>query len=268
MGLNMEIAAQTFDTIKCRTQKAVAYLQICRPDADNSINATLIKEMMTALMQLEENEEVRVIVLQGSPEYFCTGMDLNAVGNQRSDALFDDDPDAYYDLLKHFASCSKIIVSVVEGKVNAGGVGLVAASDIVIAHTAATFSLSEALFGLLPACVMPFLIRRIGYQKAKLMTLTTQSISADRAYSIGLADEISTTVSDSLRRNLLRLTRLETVTIKELKDYMSALWIIDEQTQQLAVAKITGLLSSEKVQANIKNYVQHGMFPWDKPETE
>lgn len=262
----METTAQTFETIKCRTQKAVAFLQICRPDADNSINATLIKEMMIALLQLEENDEVKVIVLQGSPEHFCTGMDLNAVGNERRDALFEDDPDAYYDLLKYFATSSKIIISVVEGKVNAGGVGMVAASDIVIANEAATFSLSEVLFGLLPACVMPFLIRRVGYQKAKWMTLTTQSISAERAFNIGLADEISPNVNDALRRNLLRLTRLETRTIRELKDYMSSLWIINEQTQQLAVSKITGLMRSEKVQANIKNYVQHGIFPWDKAE--
>jgi polyketide biosynthesis enoyl-CoA hydratase PksH len=259
----METANQVFQTIKLSVQKSVAHLQVCRPEAENSINATLIKEMMTALIWLEQNEDIKVVVLEGSPEYFCTGMDFNAVGNETSDALFEDSPDAYYELLKHFTGSSKIIVSKIEGKVNAGGVGLVAASDIVIAHTDATFSLSEALFGLLPACVMPFLIRRIGYQKAKWMTLTTQSISADRAFSIGLADEVSTNVNDTLRRNLLRLTRLETATVRELKDYMSALWIINEETQQLAVRKITDLMSSEKVRSNIQNFVQNGMFPWE-----
>ena len=259
----METATQTFQTIKLRVQKAVAHLQICRPEAENSINAILIQELMSALTGLELNEDIKVVVLEGSPEHFCTGMDLNAVGNESRDALFEDDPHAYYELLKHFAGCSKIIVSMIEGKVNAGGVGLVAASDIVIAHKDATFSLSEALFGLLPACVMPFLIRRLGYQKAKWMTLTTQSISADRAFAIGLADEVTPNVNDSLRRNLLRLTRLETSTVKELKDYMSALWIINEQTQQLAVSKITDLMSSEQVRSNIKNFVQNGMLPWE-----
>jgi len=63
-------------------------------------------------------------------------------------------------MLKSLSTCNKVVIAKVEGKVNAGGVGLVAASDIVVAHTQATFGLSEALFGLLPACVMPFLIRK------------------------------------------------------------------------------------------------------------
>jgi polyketide biosynthesis enoyl-CoA hydratase PksH len=141
---------------------------------------------------------------------------------------------------------------------------LVAASDIVIASNAATFGLSEMLFGLLPACVMPFLIKRIGVQKAQWMTLITQGISAERAYEIGLVDEVSDNPSDALRRNLLRLTRLETDTILNLKDYMSKLWIISEQTQKIAVDKITALTASEKVQHNIKNFIQNGIFPWSK----
>jgi len=77
-------------------------------------------------------------------------------------------------------------------------------------------------------------------------------------------DEISAKPDDILRRNLLRLTRLETSTIQDLKDYVSKLWIINEATQTLAVDKITSLVQSEKVQYNIKNFVENGQFPWNK----
>jgi polyketide biosynthesis enoyl-CoA hydratase PksH len=190
-------------------------------------------------------------------------MDFQAV-NGGEDAFSQDDPNGYYEVLKFFSCCSKVIISKVEGKVNAGGIGLVAASDIVIADEKANFGLSEALFGLLPACVMPFLIRRTGYQKALWMTLTTQGIPASRAYQIGLVDEVSTNVSDAVRKNLLRLTRLETGTIRELKEYMAELWIMDESTQRLAVNRITSLVQSEKVRHNIRNFVNNGKFPWDK----
>ena len=254
----------TYTTIKISEQKGALTIQLYRPEANNSINATLMKEIRTALAHAESNNEIKVVILEGLPDNFCTGMDFKAVSDGSSEALMGGDSNEYYEVLKHFSLSSKIIIAKVEGKVNAGGIGLVAASDIVVADTKATFGLSEALFGLLPACVMPFLIRRIGYQKALWMTLTTQGISADRAFQIGLVDELSTNVHDTVRKNLLRLTRLETDTIKDLKEYISKLWIINEQTQKLAVDKITSLIGSEKVQSNIKNFIQNGKFPWDK----
>ncbi len=254
----------TYTTIKVSEQKGALTIQLYRPEANNSINATLMKEIRTALAHAESNNEIKVVILEGRPDNLCTGMDFKAVSDGSSEALMGGDSNEYYEALKYFSLCSKIIIAKVEGKVNAGGIGLVAASDIVVADTKATFGLSEALFGLLPACVMPFLIRRIGYQKALWMTLTTQGISAERAFQIGLVDELSTNVHDTVRKNLLRLTRLETDTIKDLKEYISKLWIINEQTQKLAVDKITSLIGSEKVQSNIKNFIQNGKFPWDK----
>ena len=190
-------------------------------------------------------------------------MDFEAVSSGNDD-LIQDDPNGYYELLKQISSNSKVVISKVEGQVNAGGIGIVAASDIVIASKKASFGLSEMLFGLLPACVMPFLIRRVGFQKARWMTLITRGISAQRAFEIGLVDQINDHVSDTLRRNLLRLTRLETDTIRDLKQYMEELWIMDEQTQAFAVAKINSLVQSEKVQNNIKNFVKNDIFPWNK----
>ncbi|MCB0583484.1 MAG: enoyl-CoA hydratase/isomerase [Phaeodactylibacter sp.] len=260
----MDITAHHYNTIRLQEQRGAVFLQIYRPEANNSINALLVEEILLVLKQLEADPAIKVVVLEGYAGHFCTGMDFRAVSESGADIMFGDDPNGYYNMLKHFLSCSKTIISKVEGKVNAGGIGLVAASDIVIADEKATFGLSEALFGLLPACVMPFLVRRVGFQKAQWMTLLTQPISAQRAYEIGLVDEISDNVNDTVRRNLLRLARLETSTIKELKEYMMQLWYMDEQTQKLAVDKLTSLVNSESVQTNIKNFIQNGKFPWDK----
>ncbi|HVI45326.1 MAG TPA: enoyl-CoA hydratase/isomerase [Chitinophaga sp.] len=260
----MHTVENKYNTIKVHEQRGVCYLQIYRPESANSINGTLIEEMMTVLHLLEKDPTIKVVVLEGLPDNFCTGMDFTAISNGMTDAIAADDPNGFYEMLKWFSLCPQVIISKVEGRVNAGGIGLIAASDIVIADKKAIFSLSEALFGLLPACVMPFLIRRIGYQKAQWMTLTTQSLTAEQAYQINLIDELTTNVNDMLRRNLLRLQRLDTDTIKNLKDYMSRLWIINQDTQQLAVDKISALVCTEKVQTNIKNFVQNGKFPWDK----
>lgn len=93
-----------------------------------------------------------------------------------------------YDLWLRLATGPYVTISHVRGKANAGGLGFVAASDIVLANETAQFSLSELLFGLYPACVLLFLIRRIGFQRAHYFTLMTQPISAKQACEWGLVD--------------------------------------------------------------------------------
>lgn len=260
----MSIVSEAHKTIQTKILRGVLEIEIDRPEVDNSINDQLLNELLQTVRSVELDDEIKVVVLKGNENHFCTGMDFKAVSSLGEDDLFQDNPDKYYELLKLFASSSKIIISKVEGKVNAGGIGLISASDIVLADSKSVFSLSEALFGLIPACVMPFLIRRLGHHKAQWMAITTQTLSAERAFEIGLVDEYSENVNDLLRRNLLRLTRLHPETIKTLKNYMSKLWIIDETTQRLAVDQIASLMNSEKVQTNIKNFVEKGRFPWDK----
>ncbi len=251
-----------YSTLLVAERGAVVSVTINRPKAKNSINNVLIKELLSAFTQAEKNTNIKVVILEGNEQHFCTGMDFNALSKEGVSSIVGNDSNDYYKLLALMASCSKLVIAKVDGKANAGGIGLIAASDIVIARDDATFSLSEVLFGLLPACVMPFLIRRVGFQKAKWMTLTTQNISCQRAYQIGLVDEQGANTDDLLRRNLIRLTRLDTQTIMDLKAYMSKLWIIHDETQKLAVDKITTLLHSERVQCNITNFVEHNKFPW------
>ncbi|WP_103865518.1 enoyl-CoA hydratase/isomerase [Aquimarina sp. I32.4] len=254
----------TLSTIEVIEKRGVLLIKLSRPEANNSINTIFIKEILKVFIYAEKNTLIKIVVLEGNQNVFCTGMDFNSVISEGRDASIRVDSNEYYNMLKYISFCSKIIIAKVDGKVNAGGIGIIAASDIVIAGGQATFGLSEALFGLLPACVMPFLIKRIGVQKAQWMTLMTQEINSKRAYEIGLVDEITSNTENTLRRSVLRLLRLESSTVLDLKDYMSKLWIISDDTQKLAVDKITSLVESEKVQSNIKNFVENGKFPWDK----
>lgn len=260
----MSTLLQSYQTIQLKTMRGALEIRIDRPEADNSINDTLLTELKLAIAGAEQDPAIKVIVLCGNATHFCTGMDFQAVAANGRENPFIDDSDSYYEVLKMLTMSSCIVISKMEGKVNAGGIGLVAASDIVVAGHHATFSLSEALFGLIPACVMPFLIRRIGHQKAQWLALTTQTISVARAHELGLVDEYAEQVNDLVRRNLLRISKLENETIGTLKNYMTKLWIIDSQTQRIAVDQISDLMKSPAVQRNIKNFVEKGKFPWDK----
>ncbi|MGB3466373.1 MAG: enoyl-CoA hydratase/isomerase [Cyclobacteriaceae bacterium] len=260
----MSLVSETYQTIIVTTRRNTIQIQINRPEAENSINDELLNELIGVIRAVETDEEIKVLVIRGNKDHFCTGMDFQAVSGYSEDEMFRDNPDKYYELLQLITTSSKVVISCVEGKANAGGIGFIASSDIVLAKSDAVFSLSEALFGLIPACVMPFLIRRVGHQKAQWMAITTQSVNASRAYEIGLADEVADNIDELLRRNLLRLTRLQPATISTLKNYMNKLWIIDEDTRKLAVDQISNLVNSPLVRSNIRNFVEKGKFPWDK----
>ncbi len=253
-----------YSTILVRQQREVIHIQLNRPKQNNSINAVMVNELLEVFENVKQNTKVKIIVLSGNENQFCTGMDFEAVANQQNEALMNQRPDQYYNVLKAINESNKVVIAKVEGKVNAGGMGLVAASDIVIANKQATFGLSEALFGLLPACVMPFLIQRTGPQKAKWLTLITHGITAERAYEIGLVDEVTDEINNTVRKNILRLSRLETNTIHEIKSYTAKLWIIKDETKTVAVNKLQSLIESEVVQNNIRNFVEKGEYPWEK----
>lgn len=254
--------AMDYQTLKINHQPAVKRIQIYRPEANNSINDQLNQELLSALQTAEAEETVKVVILEGLPDVFCIGMDFQKVadGEQVPPKMA---YDAYYNILKQMSQSSKVILSLVRGKVIAGGVGLVAASDLVIADDTVTFALSELLFGLLPACVLPFLIRRVGFQKAYRLSLTTQTISASQAYNWGLVDEYSNDTNKLINQYIRRLKYLPSSAVKELKDYINQLWIIQTETQDLAVNKASSLISSPTVQEKIKRFKKEGLLPWE-----
>lgn len=253
----------TYETIKVQFQESICFLQIDRPQANNTINGQLVAECNDVLSACEES--ATVVVLSGSPEVFCFGADFKAIASttKKADGQ-DDDPGPLYDLWLRLATGPYVTISHVRGKANAGGVGFVAASDIVLADETALFSLSELLFGLYPACVLPFLIRRIGFQKAHYFTLMTQPISAKQACEWGLVDAFEPQSDALLRRHLQRLRRLSKVAIRRYKGYMSRISVPLQDLKSPAVAANREIFSDAGNLNAITRYVEQGVFPWEK----
>jgi len=120
-----------YETIKVEFQDTVCFLQIDRPEANNTINGRLIAECNHVLSVCED--ATTVVVLSGSPEVFCFGADFKAIaGASKKSGESDDGPGPLYDLWLRLATGPYITISHVRGKANAGGIGFVAASDIVL----------------------------------------------------------------------------------------------------------------------------------------
>lgn len=255
--------AMGYETLQVRFQDDICFIQIHRPEANNSINDRLIAEFVQVLDACEK--DITILVLEGLPEFFCFGADFKAIergiDGRGSGALLD--PEPMYDLWLRLARGPFISIAHVRGQANAGGIGFVAACDIVIGDESATFGLSELLFGLMPACVLPFLIRRIGHSRANYMTLMTESVSVERAHDWGLVDEYAADSQNLLRKKLLRLRRLSKTGIQRYKRYMNALNDTLSESKPIAIEANIEMFSDEDNLQKIARYVNTGKFPWE-----
>ncbi|MEW6991522.1 enoyl-CoA hydratase/isomerase [Colwelliaceae bacterium 6441] len=261
MGIVNQLAE--FQTLKVRFDDEICFIQIYRPDANNTINDCLVNEFIQVLEKYEKLS--KIVVLEGLPEVFCFGADFNEIKESSTDSQHEEqDPGPLYDLWLKLASGPYITIAHVRGKANAGGIGFVAACDLVICEEKAVFSLSELLFGLMPACVLPFIIRRMGYAKANFLTLMTQPISAQQAHEWGLVDAYEEKSQNLLRKQLLRLRRLSKSGIARYKSYMNELDDTLIKAKPKAIAANKAVFADEENAAKIIRYVKTGQFPWEE----
>jgi polyketide biosynthesis enoyl-CoA hydratase PksH len=231
-------------------------LTLHRPEARNAINPELLEQLNLALDDAEADPQIRVIAIMGQPGCFCTGADFSDTSG--------DDPSAtarlYFQTLRRLSLSSCIVTAVVDGVVQAGGLGFVAASDYVICSERSTFRLPEILLGLLPACVLPFLIRRIGTHGSYLLSLTARKLDAAAAVQLHLVDQAAADLPDALRRFALSVERLLPAAVADLKQYMHQLAPISKVVEDCAVACIATRLGSHDNRALVQEFVHHGLW--------
>lgn len=234
---------------------------INRLQQKNSLSMELVKELRCAIEDTMSDDRIKVIIITGVNDKFCTGMDFNqCVSGEHSS----DFTRYYMELLKLISTVSKVVVAEVNGEVMAGGMGLVAASDLAVAVPEARFSLSEAIWGIIPAMVAPYLIRKAGFNQAYRMSLTAFPITAEQALQCGIIDAMNSNTERDVRTLLSRIYRMDCSTIERIKSYYRKIWIIDDDMEGLAARESADVILSDKVQKNIYNFINYKKFPWDE----
>jgi len=253
-----------YETLRVRFEEDICFVQIYRPEANNTISDRLIEEF-TSVLDLCENR-AKIVVIEGLPEVFCFGADFQMIQKSLENEIQiqDQNPEPLYNLWLKMSLGPYITIAHVRGKANAGGIGFVASCDIVLCEEKAIFSLSELLFGLMPACVLPFLIRRIGFSKANYMTLMTQPISAKQAHEWGLVDAYEVNSENLLRKHLLRLSRISKEGISRYKRYIKSLDELLVQSKMKALEANIEVFSDQDNLLKIAQFVKTKKFPWEK----
>ncbi len=178
--------------LKLDIHRNVALVTLNRPDIHNAFNEELIRRVTETFAELGCRGEVRVIVLAGSGKSFCAGADVNWMKRmvQYSKEENFEDAKALAKMFLTIAKCPKPVIARVHGAALAGGVGLVAASDIGVALESVQFGFTEVKLGIIPAVIAPFVIARIGSGRAREFFITGERFLAPIALNIGLIQHV------------------------------------------------------------------------------
>ncbi|KQW38650.1 enoyl-CoA hydratase/isomerase family protein [Rhizobacter sp. Root404] len=175
-----------------RPSRFVAEVWLNRPDVRNAFNDGVIAELHAAFTGFAADTELRAIVLGGHGKAFCAGADLSWM---RTMAGYDweqnhADAQALADMLWAIWRCPVPVVGRVQGDCYAGGVGLAAVCDVLVAAEGVNFCLSEAKLGLLPGTISPYVIRAMGEQAARRYFVTAERFSAAQAAAMGFVHQL------------------------------------------------------------------------------
>ncbi len=172
-----------YKTIDLEIQNNVGTIFFNRQKVHNAFNEILISELISSIKELNENNEVRVIVLRGRGKSFCAGADLNWM---RDVAKYSYEEN-YEESLK-LSECfyaiytsEKPTIAIVHGAAIGGANGILAACDLAYCEDETTFSLSEVKIGIIPACISPYVTKRVGEYGSKELMLTGKRFKGKEA---------------------------------------------------------------------------------------
>jgi methylglutaconyl-CoA hydratase len=180
-------------TLDIATNGAVARVFLNRPEVRNAFSDAVIAELTATFQTLGGDSSVRAIVLGGHGKAFCAGADLNWM-RAMADYSWEQnraDAQALADMLWAIYSCPHPVVGRIHGDCYAGGVGLAAVCDVLVAAEGIQFCLSEARLGLLPATIGPYVVRALGEQAARRYFATAERFSSAEAHRLGFVHELA-----------------------------------------------------------------------------
>lgn len=191
-----------YKTIQLENDHGVVTIWLNRPEVHNAFDEIMLRELTAVFENL--TGDILCVVLRGRGKSFCAGVDLNWMK-----AISQNSYEQNYAESLLLSKCFLAIyqapiptIAVVHGVALGGANGLLSACDIAYCTNDATFSLSEVKIGIVPACISPYVMKRVGEYGARELMLTGRRIRGNEAEQFRLvnksveADALETTLGD------------------------------------------------------------------------
>ena len=235
------------------------WLTLDEPKARNALSPQLIEELSTAIRQAAEDASVRCIVLDHTGSTFCSGANLAAA----KDVGVAEVAGAFMGLLRLLAEVPLPVVAVVDGHVRAGGVGLVASCDVVVASFGGDAATGETRLGLAPAMIAVPVQARATPRLASRYLLTGEVMDAHTAREGGLFTAVVDDPRAEARTIAAEFQRCSPQGLAETKTLLNAGLLADfdargDQLQQLSVR----LFRSEEAKEGMSAFLDKRAPRW------
>lgn len=182
-------AASAATEIVVEKAGSVAIILLNRPKAMNALNHSLMRSLSSALDELENDSEVRAVVITGGPKVFAAGADIKEMEHSSVAEMTLDNYLSHWDRVARFP---KPLVAAVGGAALGGGCELALACDLIVAGEQASFGQPEILIGVIPgAGGTQRLTRILGKQRAMELVLTGRRLNAREALAWGLINRVA-----------------------------------------------------------------------------
>ena len=246
----------------------VCHVTLNRPDVRNAFNAELIDALTNAFEDLSRREDLRVVVLGANGKAFCAGADLNWMRAMADYSWEQNLADAkkLATMLWTLYQCPVPIVGRVQGDCYAGGMGLAAVCDVLLASDNVTFCLSEARLGLSPATISPYVVRAMGEQAARRYFVTAERFSALQAHAMGLvhevcgADELDAKVAQMVEALVANGPQAARACKKLVRDVAGL--PLDEPLRNETARRIADIRASDESKEGLQSFLQKRKPGW------
>ena len=179
--------------VHCAVEGGVATITLDSPSNRNALSGQLLAELHSALDQADQ-PGVRVIVLAHTPPVFCAGADLKERSGGDGSAIATSSA-LMVRAIERLGSGNAPTIAAVNGPVRAGGVGLMAACDLVVVAPTVTFAFTEVRIGVAPAIISVPILARCGWSKLAAPFLTGETFDAATARDMGLVTHVTDDVA-------------------------------------------------------------------------
>ena len=259
-----------YKTVKVSADDGVLTISLARPEVRNAFNETLIQELTLLFEEVPHVDSIRIVVLKGEGPVFSAGGDLNWM--QKSIQLSRDenlkDTTALTKMFRLMNECPKPLLGLIHGAAIGGGVGLVSVCDIVVATKETQFSLSEVRLGIVPACIGPFVLSKIGPSQCRALFMSAERFTAPKALSIGLIHEMVENQSELQKSEARILSNLKQCGPNAMAAAKGLIRKLGQTSFDESLSYVSGLLADLRVtpegQEGLKAFLEKRKPNWIK----
>ncbi|MGJ8527352.1 crotonase/enoyl-CoA hydratase family protein [Maritalea sp.] len=183
----------TYQYIRLETDdRGVATLMLDRADKHNALNAEMCDEISSVVSAINMDKSIRVVVLAASGKSFCAGGDLEWMRQQfnATRQVRIAEAKRLANMLFALNTLEKPLIGKVQGNAFGGGVGMMSVCDVVVAVEGAKFGLTETKLGLIPATISPYVLARMGEDKARRVFMSARIFGGKEAVSFNLLSKL------------------------------------------------------------------------------